>query len=168
MVSRTDLACPTAEVKCPLYKASTKQLVGWREWVGLPDLNVPRLKAKIDTGALTSAIHAFDIQVSVKNGQQYVDFVLYPEQDKDAKSVACRAPVIDLRTVTSSTGHTEQRYTIKTMLSAGLQSWPIELTLANRDEMGFRMLLGRRALRRRAIVDPSKSFCLSRTGSQVL
>ncbi len=158
---KSELSCPLKEQTCPLNTVAARQVVGWREWVSLPGLNVSKIKAKIDTGALTSAIHAFDIQPCMDGGKEYVDFILHPLQDDEEDTIPCRAAVIDRRKVTSSTGHSEERYTIETVLRAGTGSWPIELTLTNRDEMGFRMLLGRQALRERLIVDPAQSFCLS-------
>ena len=138
-----------------------KAVIGWREWVALPDLGVDRIKAKIDTGARTSAIHAFEIKPFERNGGKYVSFLLHPVQHRRQPVVACEARVIDERTVTSSNGEREQRYVVETGVKLGDQTWPIEMTLTNRDEMGFRMLLGRRAVRRRFVVDPGSSFKLS-------
>lgn len=139
----------------------TKAVIGWREWVGLPDLGVDRIKAKIDTGARTSAIHAFEIVPFERNGEKYVGFSLHPVQHRRFPVVNCEARVIDERTVTSSNGEREKRYVVETGIKLGEEVWPIELTLTNRDEMGFRMLLGRRAVRRRFVVDPGSSFKLS-------
>ncbi len=138
-----------------------KAVIGWREWVGLPDLGVDRIKAKIDTGARTSAIHAFEIRPFERHGQRYVNFSLHPVQHHRQPVVDCEARVVDERSVTSSNGEREQRYVIETRISLGEETWPIEMTLTNRDEMGFRMLLGRRAVRRRFVVDPGGSFKLS-------
>jgi hypothetical protein len=143
-------------------KPAAKLVVGWREWVGLPVLGVTRVKAKIDTGARTSSIHAWDIEPFRKSGAAWVRFELRPLQNGDGARVACEAAVADERMVRSSSGHAEQRFVIATTLSLGETVWPIELTLARRDEMGFRMLIGRTALRRRAVVDPSRSFLCSR------
>ncbi len=138
-----------------------KAVIGWREWVALPDLGVDRIKVKIDTGARTSAIHAFDIKPFERNGEKYVSFLLHPVQHHRKPVVACEARVVDERSVTSSNGEREQRYVVETGVKLGDQTWPIEMTLTNRDEMGFRMLLGRRAVRRRFVVDPGSSFKLS-------
>lgn len=138
-----------------------KAIIGWREWVGLPDLGVDRIKAKIDTGARTSAIHAFEIRPFERGGERYVSFSLHPVQRHGTPVVDCEARVADERTVTSSNGERERRYVIETHIKLGEETWPIEMTLTNRDEMGFRMLLGRGAVRRRFVVDPGGSFKLS-------
>jgi hypothetical protein len=135
-----------------------KPMIGWREWVGLPELGVARVKAKIDTGARTSAIHAFDIESYRRGGTPWVRFELHPLQRNNELRVRCDAPVLDERVVRSSTGHAERRFVIATALLLGELSWPIEISLAQRDEMGFRMLIGRTAIARRVLVDPGRSF----------
>jgi len=142
-----------------------KPIIGWREWVTLPELGVNRIKAKIDTGARTSAIHAFDIEVSKKGGQEWVRFAIHPFQKNDTEIQTCTCPVRDIRVITNSGGTREQRVVIETLLTIGDLSWPIEMTLTNRDEMGFRMLLGRTAMKGRFLVDPGKSFCLKNKNS---
>jgi hypothetical protein len=137
---------------------SKKKTIGWREWVRLPDLHVGRIKAKIDTGARTSALHAFKITPFTKDGAAYVRFIIHPLQRQRKPEVSCVALVIDHRGVTDSGGRVEQRYVIRTNLKIGTRRWPIELTLTNRDQMGFRMLIGRQALRRRYLVDTGRSF----------
>lgn len=133
-------------------------LIGWREWVGLPDLGAARVNAKIDTGARTSSIHAWEIMPYEKRGRRWVRFIFHPLQLDTDDGLTCTAPVLDERLVRSSSGHAERRFVIRTTLALGGQSWPIEVTLAQRDQMGFRMLIGRTALRRRAVVDPSRSY----------
>ncbi|MDH5429704.1 MAG: ATP-dependent zinc protease [Nitrospirota bacterium] len=139
-----------------------KQVIGWREWVALSELGVNHIKAKIDTGARTSAIHAFDIEVYTKEGQDWVRFAIHPYQTNDTEIHTCTCPVRDIRVITNSGGSQERRVVIETQLSIGNQSWPIEMTLTNRDEMGFRMLLGRTAIKGRFLVDPGRSFCLKK------
>ncbi|RME95871.1 MAG: ATP-dependent zinc protease [Alphaproteobacteria bacterium] len=137
-------------------------LIGWREWVGLPDLQVDWIKAKIDTGARTSAIHAWNIAEHGNGRTREVTFDLHPVQRDNGTIVSCRAPLVGTRQVRSSSGHSETRHVIRTTLALGDRSWEIELTLTNRDEMGFRMLLGRTALRGRVIIDPGRSFMTRR------
>jgi len=139
-------------------KTRKKRTVGWREWVRLPDLGIKRIKAKIDTGARTSALHAFKVTPFSKDGASYVRFAVHPMQRKRLPEVMCVALVIDHRHVTDSGGRREFRYVIRTTLKLGKRRWPVELTLTNRDQMGFRMLIGRQALRRRYRVDPGRSF----------
>lgn len=132
--------------------------IGWRERVSLPDLGIDSIKAKVDTGARTSALHAHRITQFTKDNATYVKFYVHPKQRKKKPEIECTALVVDERAVTNSGGKTTQRYVIRTTLVAGDHSWPIELTLTNRDEMGFRMLLGRQAVRRRFVVDPGRSY----------
>jgi hypothetical protein len=134
--------------------------IGWREWVGLPDLGVEAVKAKIDTGARTSALHAWDIEPFRRAGQLWLRFELHPIQRSKAMKVRCEARAVDERVVRNSGGGVERRYIIETELRLGARSWPIELALTNRDQMGFRMLLGRTALGR-ALIVPGRSFLAS-------
>jgi hypothetical protein len=133
-------------------------LVGWRELAGLPDLGVDAIKAKIDTGARTSAIHASAIEPFTRDGAAWVAFEVHPLQDEVAARVRCAAQVHDERAVKSSAGRAERRYVIRTTLALGEEAWPIELTLARRAAMRFRMLIGRSALAGRAVIDPARSF----------
>lgn len=135
-----------------------KTVVGWREWVGLPELGVSHIKAKLDTGARTSCLHAFDLVPFTRDEENWVRFAVHPMQRDDSLIVPCEARVVDRRYVTNSGGKRERRYVIETTLRVREEHWPIELTLSNRDEMGFRMLIGRTAMSRRLIVDPSRSF----------
>jgi hypothetical protein len=146
------------EEATPIPPPRKKKIIGWREWVKLPDLGVARIKAKIDTGARTSALHAFRITPFSKYGAAYVRFVLHPLQRRKTPEISCVALVIDQRHVTDSGGRMEERYVIRTTLQLGKSLWPVELTLTNRDQMGFRLLIGRQAVRRRYLVDPSRSF----------
>jgi hypothetical protein len=131
---------------------------GWREWVNLPDLGLPPIKAKVDTGARTSALHAFELRPFSHAGAQHIEFLLHPHQRDFDTVVSCTARVVDQRTVTDSGGHSEERWVIETLLVVGSHSWPIEVTLTARDNMRFRMLLGRTALRDRVLVDSSTSY----------
>lgn len=140
------------------HKQAFLPAIGWREWVSLPDLGIDRIKVKVDTGARTSALHAYRVTTFTKDNATYVRFFVHPAQRKKKPEIECTALVVDRRAVTDSGGKTTERFVIRTTLDAGVHSWPIELTLTNRDEMGFRMLLGRQAVRRRFVVDPGSSY----------
>lgn len=132
--------------------------VGWREWVGLPAWGVPAVKAKIDTGARSSAIHAFDLEFFETDGEQWVRFGVHPWQRSDADSIIVEALRIDHRTITSSSGTRSERPVVETTLTLGGRSVEAEVTLTRRDEMGFRMLIGRQALEQGFVVDPAASY----------
>lgn len=147
----------------PAKKRRPLPVLGWREWVALPDLGVPRVKAKLDTGARTSSLHAFRLKRFTRDGTDMVRFEVHPLQRSRGEAVTVEAEVVDERAVRSSSGQEELRPFIRTTVEVGGERWPIEVSLARRDTMGFRMLLGRRALRRRALVDPGTSFVLGGT-----
>ena len=132
--------------------------LGWEEWISLPDLGLPALKVKVDTGARTSSLHAAAIEPFGSDKKPQVRFLLHPDPDNPDLEIVCSAPVRDRRNVTSSNGETELRYVIETMISIGDRSWPIEVTLANREGMAYRMLLGRTAITDDMIVDPNSGF----------
>lgn len=146
--------------------AKPRYWVGWREWVALPELGIDKIKTKVDTGASTSAIHAVHIRRFTEDGRERVRFEVHPLQRRTDITITCVADVFDERPVTSSTGHREQRLVIRTKILIGGRSWPIELTLANRDTMGFRMLLGRAAMHGRLLVDPSASYLAGASDSE--
>ncbi len=132
-------------------------LIGRDEWCELPDLHIPAIKAKIDTGAKTSALHAFNIRPVKKNHKHFVRFDMHPLQGNDNTIVSCIAPLIDERHIMSSSGHIEHRYVISTAVVIGDQQWEMQVTLSNRDPLRYRMLLGREALNSRVLIDPSLS-----------
>jgi hypothetical protein len=136
-------------------------LIGWREWVGLPALKLPLVKAKIDTGARTSSLHAFKIETFSERGAPMVRFHVHPLQMRQDIVVVASAPVVDNRIVSDSGGHRERRLVIVTPLVIGGLELPIEVTLANRESMIFRFLLGRSAMTP-FFLDPTQSFVLGR------
>lgn len=133
-------------------------ILGWREWTALPDLGVRTIKAKLDTGARSSSLHAFRMHRYTRDGQDMVRFEVHPVQKSRASIVQVEAVVIEERKIRNSGGGVEVRPVIETTLELAGMRWPLELTLSRRDEMGFRMLLGRQTLRDRVIVDPAASF----------
>ena len=140
------------------HNPKTLPTIGWREWVGIPELKIKKIKVKVDTGARTSALHASNIQEFRKAGEQWVRFKIHPIQRNSKKTVESEAKVLEYRAVRSSNGKTENRPVIVTEVVLLGTSWPVELTLTGRDAMGFRMLLGREAMRHKFLVDPGKSY----------
>jgi hypothetical protein len=132
--------------------------LGWREWCTLPELGIPAIKAKIDTGAKTSCLHTFCVEPFREGGIDFVRFQVHPLQKNDQVILECTAPVKDERIVSDSGGHKELRYIIDTTVLIGDKSRRIEMSLTNRDSMRFRMLLGRRAMEENTIVDPAASY----------
>lgn len=137
-------------------------VIGWREWVNLSGLGINRIKAKVDTGARTSALHAFSLEPFTDGNTSKIRFDIHPLQHNTDTVVTCIADVIDKRMVTDSGGHTEERYVIQTPITIAGQTWAIDITLTERENMLFRMLLGRSALRKRFIVNPARSFVTTR------
>ncbi|MEC4986016.1 MAG: ATP-dependent zinc protease [Oscillatoria sp. PMC 1068.18] len=141
-------------------------IIGWRERIALPELGITEVKAKIDTGARSSALHAFDVDIFQRDGQEMVRFKVHPHQKDSQTTVVAEAKLLDQREVRNSGGVAQLRPAIATVVELGGIQWQIELTLTNRDVMGFRMLLGRQALRNRFLVDSGNSFVQSRRHHQ--
>ena len=137
-------------------------VIGWREWLALPDLGVPAIKAKIDTGARTSALHVVGLETLEVNNRSLARFRLHPLPRRTDVVLECQSEIIDRRWVSDSGGHREWRPVILSTVRLGGQQWPIEITLTDRDNMLFRMLLGRTAMTDRLIVDPSRSYLCGR------
>lgn len=144
---------------------SKKITVGSEEWLSFPELGIPAIKARIDSGAKTSSMHAFNISPFRRDGAAWVSFEVHPLQNNRRTVIRCERPVLDKRSVKSSSGISETRIVVGATLKAGDETWDIELTLANRDSMGYRMLLGRQAMNGRMVVDPSLSLCLGEVSS---
>jgi len=138
----------------------TKIILGSEEWCSFPELGIPAIKARVDSGAKTSALHAKNIAPFIKDGQNWVKFDINPIQNNVKTIIPCEAPLVDKRVVKSSSGFREQRFVIQTSLEIGNCKWLIEMTLTNRDSMGFRMLLGREAMSGRVLVDPEQQYLL--------
>lgn len=149
-------------------KPKVRPVIGWREWIAFPELGIDAVKAKIDTGARTSSLHAFDIKAFKRRGKRFVRFKVHPLQRRASETVECTAPVVDQRIIRSSSGHEQMRFVISTVIRINDETWPIELTLTSRDTMGFRMLLGRQAIRGRFLVNPGRSFLFGRRDAKAV
>lgn len=142
---------------------NNKTVIGWEEWCTFPDLDLPAVKAKVDTGAKTSALHAYDIEPFIKNGKEYIRFKVHPLQSNKKIERTCEAEIVDYRNVTSSNGQKEKRYVIRTTFIVGDISFSSDITLTTRFGMSFRMLLGKEALKKgKFIVDPAKAHVLGK------
>ncbi len=139
-------------------KSKDRLIIGWREWISLPDFGINTVKAKVDTGARTSSLHAFDVESYYRGTTEMVRFTIHPEQRSGKREVSVKARVHEWRKVRSSSGEAELRPVILTTIEIFGESWEVELTLTRRDSMGFRMLLGRQAVRGHMIVDPGRSY----------
>ncbi len=137
-------------------------VIGWREWVALPELKIDQIKCKVDTGAKTSALHAFFVEPFKKSGCEYVRFGMHPVQKNSDTEVICTSKVHDQREVTDSGGHREKRYVILTTIKLGQHNWQAEVTLTDRETMLFRMLLGRDAIKNQFIVNPARSYLIGK------
>lgn len=131
-----------------------KMVIGSDEWCAFTSIKIPAIKARVDSGAKTSSMHAVNIQKFSHNEEQWVRFEVHPLQKNKKITVHCEAPLIDQRVIKSSSGDKEQRPVIRVPLSLGGKSWEVEVTLTNRDSMGYRMLLGREAMSGRVLIDP--------------
>ena len=139
-----------------------KKTIGNQEWCAFPELGILAIKARVDSGAKTSSIHAFNITTYLREDVQWVKFEVHPVQRNDQISIQCECPIIDQRDVKSSSGTSETRYVISTPISLGEEVWDIQLTLSDRDAMGYRMLLGREAMNGRLVIDPSMKCVLGK------
>ena len=146
---------------------ANKLLIGRNEWCQLPSLKIPAIKAKVDSGAKTSALHSFNVKTHTRRGQTYVSFDMHPMQGDQKTTLHCKAPVIDQRYIMSSNGQKEQRFVIPTLIVIGDRSWEIEMTLSDRDPLRYRMLLGREAIDNHALIHTGLS-CHQQKISKVL
>ncbi len=157
------------KIKLPSMTANNKlQAIGWREWVSLPQLGIPAIKTKVDTGARTSCIHTFKQEEFERDGAQWIRFWVHPLQKNTTQEVACEAEIIDKRYVRDSGGHREFRPVIKTLVSLGDRQWEVEITLSNRENMLFRMLLGRTAMLGKLAINPALSYTQGKPDEETL
>ena len=145
-----------------------KLLIGRHEWCSLPKLGIPLIKGKVDTGAKTSAIHAFNIKTKTKGRKRIAIFDIHPIQGNNQICITCEAPIIDEREIMSSNGHKESRLIIQTDLTLGNKTWQIEISLSNRDPLRYRFLLGREALRSRVLIDPDHTSHQKKVSKKIL
>lgn len=138
-----------------IHKKKEKTKIGWKEWCALPLLNIKEIKAKVDTGAATSALHAVILNISTYNDITYIRFKVFPHQSDKYAAKICKAPLVAKRFIMSSNGIKEKRYVIKTLLVIGKNSFETEITLTDRSPLRYRMLIGRMALKKRFLIDPS-------------
>ncbi len=143
--------------KAPLKKEPLK-IVGWREWVAFPEFGGPSVRAKVDTGARTSAIHARNVKITMREGREIAEFDIYPHQRDSQTVLHCRAPIVARRRIRNSGGDVQDRVIVRTTIRLGEDVFEIDLSLTRRDQMGYRMLLGRRALKKRYVVDSGRSY----------
>lgn len=141
-----------------MARQSSLPVIGWREWISLPGLGIDAIKAKVDTGARSSSLHAYDIRRFKRRGVSWVRFRVHPVQRNHRVTVEAEAKVVGQRKVKTSGGHETLRWVVETEVLVGEQTWPVEITLTRRDAMGFRMLLGRQAVRNHFLVDPGRSY----------
>lgn len=156
-----------SRISPPTVDSGERTLLGWREWVSLPDLSIDHIKCKVDTGARTSALHAFFVESLIENGVQRVRFGIRPFQDDPSIERICQADVLEERIVADSGGHRERRFVIETTIEVSGASFPAEVTLTDRETMRFRMLLGRTALCDRFHVDPARSYLTGRPNRDI-
>ena len=149
-------------MKIKRRKLEPNTIIGWKEWIVLPELGIPAVKAKIDTGARTSALHIFSLEEFQSGGRRMVRFGIHPLQRRKDIECFCEAPVLEQRRVKDSGGHYEKRYVIQTTAKLGAVSWSINITLTNRDPMLFRMLLGRQAVENRFLINPGWPYLTGR------
>ena len=152
-------------IKAAANANGARLVLGWEEWIALPDLNLHAIKAKIDTGAKTSALHAETIEPYGPPSARHVRFTIQPAPRRPELVVTCSAPLVDQRAITSSNGFTDERYVVVTEIQISGRRWPIEISLSNRRDMTYRMLLGRQALQAgNVLIDPASAFVQPRLG----
>lgn len=146
----------------PAMPANRRKTIGWREWVQMPELGVPEIKAKVDTGADNASLHAFNIEVFDNDGLPHVRFEVHPRQRRAKPSILCTAPLVSQRKVKNPGGRREMRPVIRTSLVVGGEEIDALVNLTTRDEMTFRLLLGRQTIRGKFVVDPGRSYLWAR------